>query len=388
MTSATPPPFIEQVRGKAGIVGAAGLALTIVGGFFDATQFFRSYLFAFLFWNGAALGCLCLLLIQHLTGGRWGAVMSRLLEAGGRTLAYLGVAFIPLLFGLGRLYPWAHAEAAHDGALRHKALYLNPTFFTARALFYFVVWSALAYFMTRWSLRLDKGRDLRLERRMRSLSGGGLVLLGLTITFSSIDWGMSLTPHWSSTIYGILFMVAGVLEAFTLVILLLTAIRNDAPMRAVLTDEIRHDLGKLLFAFIMLWSYVHLSQFLIVWSANIPEEIPWYLLRTSGGWAVLGLAVVVLHFAIPFATLLSRETKRDPLRLARVAGLVLFARFLDLFWVLAPAHEAPPVAFVHWMDVTAVAGLGGLWIFAFTRELARGPLLPQSSPELVDAHAS
>jgi hypothetical protein len=388
MTTAPLPPFIAQVRQKAVIVGAVALGATLVGAFLDSTQFFRSYLLAFLFWNGAALGCLCLLLIQHLTGGRWGAVLSRFLEAGGRTLPYLGVLFLPLLFGLEQLYPWASTDPRQDAILAHKAIYLNARFFTVRAIFYFIVWSSLAYFMTRWSFRLDQGRDLRLERRLRSLSGGGLVLLGLTITFAAIDWGMSLTPHWFSTIYGILFMVAGVLEAFTLVILLLTAIRNDAPLRAVLTDELRHDLGKLLFAFNMLWAYIHLSQFLIVWSANLPEEIPWYLVRTSGGWALLGLAIVVLHFAIPFATLLSRETKRDPLRLARVAGLVLFARFLDLFWVLAPSFEAPHVHFIHWMDVTAVVGLGGIWVFLFARELARGPMLPQSSPELADAHAS
>jgi hypothetical protein len=256
-----------------------------------------------------------------------------------------------------------------------------------RAVFYFAVWNALAFFLSRWSQRSDEGRDLfRIERRLRGLSGGALVLLGLTITFSSIDWGMSLDPYWVSTIYGILFMVGQVLSAFALAILVLAAFREEPAVARVLSRETVHDLGKLLFAFVLLWAYVQLSQFLIIWSANLPEEIPWYLRRMRHGWGALAILVAVVHFAVPFLALLSRDRKRDIVRLASVAAIVFAARVLDLFWIVAPSLERPAF-YVHWMDVALLLGLGGLWLGLYARELARHPLVPQNHPELVPTEA-
>jgi hypothetical protein len=381
---------VDRLSPKALIVGTVALVAAIAGGFAEPARFFDAYLYAFLFWCGVPVGCLCLLLIQYLTGGRWGKVIRRVLEAGTRTLPFVAMAFIPVLLGLKHIYIWADPGAVTDKTLQHllahKRPYLNPLFFTARAIFYFGVWCTISHFLNRWSALLDNGPNLRIERRLRSLAGGGLLLMGLTITFGSgIDWAMSLDPRWQSTIYGILFMVGNVLSAFTLVILVVTELRKQEPLRSALTAETTHDLGKLLLAFTMLWAYVHLSQFLIVWSANLPEEIPWYMRRMAGGWGVLAAVVLTVHFVLPFPMLLSRDLKRNPATLARIAALIFAGRLFDLFWVVAPAFQ-PLVAGPHWMDVLTLVGLGGLWLGSFTRELSRRPLLPQNDPELELIH--
>ena len=385
MTATASHPVPERLRratGRALVAGGIGIALCAIGGFLNPAEAFRSYLFAFLFWAGVPVGCLSLLLIQNLTGGRWGLLMRRVLEAGTRTLPFVAAAFLPILAGLSYIYEWADpAFAAGDEILAHKRAYLNPAFFAVRAVFYFAVWNALAHFLSAWSLRLDAGPDRRLERRMRGLSGGGLVLLGLTITFSSIDWGMSLDPHWFSTIYGILFMVGQVLSAFTLTIVVIARLGDEEPFKRVLRRDTTHDFGKLLFAFIMLWAYVHLSQFLIVWSANLPEEIPWYMRRTKDGWLYVAWVVIAVHFVAPFLALLSRDLKRNLQRLGTIAAMVFGARLLDLFWLVAPSLDRHHLA-VHWTDAAALVGLGGLWLAAFTRELAGRSLVPLNQPEL------
>jgi hypothetical protein len=387
------PEFVERLRTKALIVGAGALLLALAAGFSNPSQFFAAYLYAFLFWCGVPVGCLCLLAIQYLTGGRWGRLIRRVLEAATRTLPFAALAFLPVLFGLKHIYLWAAfysdpsvvTDKVVEHLLTHRRLYLNPLFFTLRAAFYFGVWCTIAYFMNRWSLRLDEGPNLRIDRRLRGLAGGGLVLLGLTITFgNAVDWAMSLDPHWSSTIYGILFMVGNVLTAFTLVILVVAQLSKYEPMRSYISPETTHDLGKLLLAFTMLWAYVHLSQFLIVWSANLPEEIPWYMERMRGGWGVLGATVLGLHFALPFPMLLSRSLKRHPEALARIAGIIFAARLCDLFWVIGPALRSSQ----WWLDALAVIGLGGLWLGLFARELARRPLIHLNDPLLEPVHSA
>jgi len=383
MTAAHPvPERVRQVGQRALVTGAVGIALCLVGLFMNPVEALRSYLLAFLFWGGVPVGCLSLLLIQNLTGGRWGLVMRRVLEAGTRTLPFVALGFLPIVIGVSRIYEWADAaRAAADPVLAHKAAYLNPAFFAVRAVLYFAIWNALAHFLSAWSLRLDAGPDRRLERRLRGISGGGLVLLGLTITFSSIDWGMSLDPHWASTIYGILFMVGQVLAAFTVAIVVIGALGDEEPFRRVLRRDTTHDFGKLLFAFVMLWAYVHLSQFLIIWSANLPEEIPFYLRRTRHGWLYVAWIVIAVHFVAPFLALLSRGLKRNLQRLATVAAVVFVARCVDVFWLVAPSLDRPELS-VHWTDLAALVGLGGLWIGLFARELAGRSLVPLNQPEL------
>lgn len=381
------PAVLERLRKQALVVGVAGTAVLALGGFLDPTQFFRSYLFGWLFWTGMSLGCLSLLMIYHLTGGLWGVAIRRDAEAGAKVLFFALPSFLPLALGLPRLYTWARPdEVAKDPILLAKAPYLNPGFFLGRALFYFALWALLVHFLTSWSSEQDKGENPRLEGRMRGLSGAGLVLMGLTTTFASVDWAMSLDPHWFSTIYGILFMVGNALAALALVIVMLALLADEKPLAEVARPTVLHDLGKLLLAFTMLWAYVNLSQFLITWSGNLPEEIPWYLRRLRGGWQYVGLFLIVFHFALPFVLLLSRGRKKNVRQLAAVAVWMLVARVVDLFWMLAPEHTAraaqPPGLWVHWLDVVAPVGLGGLWLAAFCSFLGARPLLPLGDPEL------
>jgi len=378
------PELVDVLQRRAFAAGAAGLIASLIGALVTPTQFFRSYLFAFLFWNGVAIGCLSLLMIQHLTGGRWGLAIRRLLEAGTRTVPVLLVLFLPVVVGLKRIYPWAGSEQA-DATIRHaieiKHAYLNVPFFLGRAAFYFAVWLLLAHFLNRLSLETDAGLDLRRARQMRSISGGGLLLMGLTITFMSVDWAMSLDPRWFSTIYGMLFMIGTALSALALCIVVITRIMGTGPLSVVANADTLHDLGKLMLAFIMVWAYFSYSQFLIIWSGNLPEEIPWYLRRYSGVWKLIGLFLVVFHFAVPFLVLLSRNLKRRAKTVGMVALWILAVRVVDLFWLVRP--EFPATGFpLHWLDLTLPVGLGGVWLGMFARQLKTRPLLPVGEPEV------
>jgi hypothetical protein len=378
------PPVLERLRRPALIAGAAGLVLTVAGALFDPGQFFRSYLLAWIFFLNIAVGCLSITMIHHLTGGYWGLAIRRLLEAGTRTLPWAAVAFVPLAFGLPHVYPWARPEAAQDPVLQQKQLYLDPAFFLARAAFYFLVWILLARALNRASLALDAGADyVRTSRRLRGLSGGGLVLMGLTITFSSVDWGMSLDPHWMSTIWGLVFMVGQALAAMTLAVVIVAFVGGGTALAPLLRlTPALHDLGKLMFAFVMLWTYLSYSQFLIIWSGNLPEEIPWYLHRLHGGWQGVALALVVFQFALPFLLLLSRNLKQNPRQLGAVAAGLLLMRLVDVYWLVGPELHRGGGALGYLLDLAALVGLGGLWFFAFTREVAERSLLPLGEPDL------
>ncbi len=379
------PPAVERLQQRALVVAALGLLASVAGGFADPQQFFRSYLFAWLAVLGFALGCLAITMIHHLSGGLWGAVIRRLVEAGTRTLPLLSLLFLPIAFGFRQIYPWASPPPDADRALREaiaqKHAWLAPAFFFGRAVFYFVAWNGLAWVLNSGSRALDGRDDPALARRLRSVSGGGLVLLSLTITFSSFDWAMSLDPRWFSTIYGVLFMVGDTLSAFCLAIVLLTLLWRERPLSLAASPDALHDVGKLTFAFVMLWAYMQLSQFLIIWSGNLPEEIPWYLRRMAGGWQWVSLFIVLFQFTVPFLLLLSRSLKRNPARLGPIALGLVGVRLVDLFWFVAP--EFHPRGFhLHWLDVALPVGLGGIWTFVLARELRTRPMLPLGDPDL------
>jgi hypothetical protein len=361
-------------------VGGAALLVCAIAGLANPTQLLRSYLVAFLFWMGASLGCLGLLMIQHVTGGKWGVAIRRLLESGARTIPVMALLFVPIALGVGHLYEWAQPEhVAHDPILQHKALYLNVPFFLARAALYFVVWALLALTLSRWSMRQDESFDPGPATRMENLSRGGLVALAITMSFAAVDWAMSLEPHWFSTIYGIIYIGGSALTAFALIIPITAMLMQHAPLRGLVTADQLSDLGKLMLAFVMLWAYFNFSQFLIMWSGNLPEEITWYLARLRGGWQWMALLIVVAHFALPFALLLSRRLKRDPQALAGVALILLLMRYVDVHWLITPAWEPGRVS-INLVDIAAVLGMGGFWLWLFVRQLEGRPLLPLRDP--------
>ncbi|HSS21865.1 MAG TPA: hypothetical protein VLL54_17460 [Pyrinomonadaceae bacterium] len=374
------PANIRGVQRGALVVGIVFMAVLAVGFFTNRTQFVRSYLFAFTFWAGLSIGSLALLMLQHLTGGGWGLVIRRVLEASTRTLPLILILFVPILLGAHRIYGWTDpAEIASHPVLAEKAKYLNLGFFTVRAAIYFAIWLALAFFLNRWSLLQDRTADRQYTKKMRVLSGPGMVLLIFTVTFASIDWFMSLDWEWSSTIYGFVFVAAWSLSALAFTIAALAWLSKHEPMNEVVAQLHFHDLGKLLLALVMLWTYFAFSQFLIIWSGNLPEEIRWYLPRTHGAWGAIALVVVVLHFAFPFLFLLSRSFKRNANKLVIVAILILVMRLIDLFWVLAPnfTHEHFSVSL---LDLAAPIGMGGLWLATFTWALQQRALIPINDP--------
>ena len=381
-----PPEGLSGTQTMAFIVGLIGLGVAVATAFADPEPFFKGYLLGFVFWSGLSLGCLALLMVQHLSGGAWGVVTRRIFEAASRTLPFMAILFVPLAFGLDDLYLWARPEAVDaDPILQHKALYLNVGFFLARAAIYFLIWSAIAWLLSRWSLLQERGDpNGDLSRRMQRLSGGGLVIYAITVFFMSVDWIMSLDPHWFSTIYGMLFMVNEALTALAFVIAALVLLTRMEPMRRIIAPAHLHDLGMLMLAFVMLWAYLTFSQFLIVWSANLPEEIPWYLTRMEGGWGWVGIALIVFHFFVPFLLLLNRDLKRNSRSLVAVALWIMAMRFVDLYWLIGPLHGEGPMR-LHAADIAAPIGIGGLWLAVFFWQLRSRALLPIGEPYLQGA---
>lgn len=357
------------------------LAASVAGAFFSPADFFHSYLLGYLFWIGLALGSTAFLMIQYLTGGAWGIVSRRVLEAAARTLPLLALLFIPIAFGLGSLYDWARPELVrHDKTLLHRSGYMNPAFFRGRAAIYLIVWIVLGYFLNRWSLEHDRGLGERRSRLAR-LSAPGLILYLFTISFASVDWAESLETRWYSTMWGFLFIAAEGLTALAFLIVVMTFLSRREPMRGALKPDHFHDLGKMLFAALMLWAYFAFCQYLIVWSENLPDEISYYIPRTKTSWGWLGVALIVVQFLIPMLLLLSRPLKRNRYLLAGVAVLILVMRYMDLVWIVIPGYYKTGFR-IQWMDVVTPLGLGAVWLWAFLRELPKYPLLPVNAPEL------
>jgi hypothetical protein len=383
-------PNFRSLRSRCVIFGAVALGLCGLGGLADPRQFFASYLLGWVFWASVALGCLPIVMLQHLTGGAWGLVLRRILEAAVGTLPGVAVSFLPVVLGSEQLYLWARPEAvAADPILQEKAPYLNVSFFALRSVAYFAIWIGVGTALLRWSAQQDETGDVVLARRMQVFSGPGLLACGLATTFASVDWLMSLEPHWYSTIFGMWFFASQGLAAFAFAVALLVGLSDRPPLASVLRPGIFHDLGKLLLAFVMVWAYLSFSQFLIIFSGNLPEEIPYYLDRSRGGWQWVAAAIVVFHFALPFVLLLSRDLKRDARRLALVALLVFAMRFVDLLWLVVPVFHSEGLG-LHWMDLLLPLGLGGLWLAAFFARLEKRPLLPLHDPyaEETLAHAA
>lgn len=378
---------VEPLRRRALILGAVALGICAIGAYFDRAEFFRSYLVAYIFWLGVPVGCLGIIMIHHLVGGTWGFVIQRQLEAALRTLPLMALMFVPLCFGLADLYVWARPEeVAADPLLQHKSGYLNVPFFLGRAVVYFVVWIVVGQFLTRWSRQQDHdmraAADRTVVERLQTLSGPGLVLYGLTVTFSSIDWVMSLEPKWYSAIYGMIFMVGHGLVGLAFVIGAVYFLARREPLASVGAPWVFRDLGNLLLAFVMLWAYTSFSQFLIIWIENLEHEIPWYLHRLADGWGVIAVSLVALQFALPFLLLLSRTMKQKTAALCAIAALVAAMHFIEMWWFVAPSFHHEGWA-LHWTLVLAPLGIGGLWFGIFLGQLHGRPLLPFGDPRFI-----
>jgi hypothetical protein len=357
-------------------IGMAALVACGIAAFIDSRSFFRSYLIAYVFWVSLALGSLGVVMLHNLVGGRWGAIIRRFLESGMRTLPLMALLVVPILVGIPFLYEWSHQEAiARDAVLRHKEAYLNPTFFISRTVLYFAIWIGISLLLAR---RSSVGPA---SATLKGISAVGIIVFAFSVTFAGVDWIMSLEPHWFSTIYGAIFLVGQALQTLAFCTALLVFFAERPPFAGRVEPSWYHDLGNLLLAFTCLWAYTSFSQFLIIWSGNIPEETPWYLRRTAGGWQFVSVLLMVFHFAVPFAILLSRRVKRHGPSLARVCVAIIIMRFVDLVYWIEPA--TPRGVFpLGSINLVAVAGVGGVWLWMFLWQLKRGPLAYMEDPRL------
>jgi len=321
-------------------------------------------------------------MLHHLVGGTWGFVIRRILEAGTRTLPLMVLLFVPLLFGIYSLYAWSLPDVvAGDAVLQAKHVYLNVPFFIVRAVVYFFIWILFGWILNRWSAEQDRTGNPVLMRRFQLLSAPGIIVYGLTITFASIDWAMSLEPHWFSTIYGMLFIVGQPLAALAFVIAVAVRLSESSPLSQFMKADAFQDLGNLLLTFVMLWAYVSFSQYLIIWAGNLPEEIPWYLHRGTNGWQWVSAFLALCHFAVPFALLLGRANKRNKTFLGRIAIAILVMRWVDVYWLVAPAFLS--TLRIHVFDVLLFAITGAIWFYVFWSQLRKLPVLPLRDPNFV-----
>ncbi len=363
-------------------VGILGLLLCVVGYLLDAPRFFHAYLTAFVFFVSIGLGALFFTMLHHLVGAKWSVVVRRIAENLMMALPLMGIFFLPLIFGMHILYEWTHADVvAADPILLNKAAYLNTIFFVIRTIVYFTVWSLLARSLYGTSLEQDAGNSPEIVAKLKRLSGLGMVLFAFTVSGAAFDWLMSLDPHWYSTIFAVNYFGSSFVSALAVTILILISLNRGGVLRGVITVEHYHDLGKLMFAFIIFWGYTAFSQYLLIWYGNIPEETVWYLNRWQGSWKTITLVIVYGHFVIPFLVMLFRAAKRNLLPLGAIAAWMLVVHWINMYWLVYPSLLKDGATF-SWMDPVAVVAIGGVFVWYVWSKLAARPLVPVADPKL------
>ena len=394
---------IVRARNLGFLIGLVGLAacggLGVLAG--SKADALRPYLVGYVFWFGISLGGVALTMLHHLTGGGWGLLIRRPLEAAGLTILPIAILFTPIALGVADLYPWGDPAfvAAHE-AVEHKAAYLNPNAFLMRSAIYFTIWGVSALILAFGSRAQDRREDRGPTRRLATFSGPGLGLVFLTTTFACVDWLMSLEPDWYSSIYAVMLICGWGLATFAAMTIVAYLLKGGPETRSVATPGRFHDLGNLTLAFTMLWAYMSFMQFLIIWCGNLVEEIPWYLRRTRGGWGWFAVALILFHFFGPFFVLLARDVKRNAGRLATLAGLILAMHLVEHIWLVLPSQYLDPLATssdrvaIPWTQLAsalaATAGVGGVWVGCFALFLGGAPLVPTNDPSgdhLDRAHA-
>lgn len=370
------------------VVGVAGLAGAFLSAGDNDKQFWYSYLTSFMFWLSLGLGALFFVLIHHATRAGWSTVVRRIAENYMIVLPVLGLLALPILFGgLDALYHvWVH-PAADDLFVQAKTGFLNADFFTIRIIAYVAIWTLLAGYLYRSSLKQDKTGDPKLAHGMRRVAPVGLILFALTTTFAAIDFMMSLDPHWYSTIFGVVYFGGSAMMTYAVLALTSMALQRSGVLKNGITTEHYHDFGKMAFGFMVFWSYTAFSQFMLIWYANIPEETIWYHFRATGGWEVVAALLFILHFVVPFFFLMSRHIKRRNMTLAIAAVLLLVAHYIDMFWLIQPVmhqHEGPHFA-MHIADLLALIGIGGIVLAVFSWRMSAAPAAPLKDPRLTES---
>ncbi len=383
--------FERRTVVRAGIIGAAGLALTLAGGLLEPDRALKSYHVAFVYWAGIAMAALIMNMAFLAGNARWYVVARRVLETIPLSGVLFIVLFIPIALGMGHIFSWVHPEQL-EGELRHLAEhrrpYLNVPFFLLRSALYFGLWIVVAHLLHGWSVRQDEEGGVALTARQRRLGAGALPLVAVVMTFAAFDWQMSVDLHLASTIFGLYWFAGSFLSAFAVLVLALNASRAEEGMPGALMNANHyHSLGKYLLTFTAFWAYIAFSQFLLIWIANLPEEVPWYLARGQRGWLAAAVFLIVFHFLVPFFILLSRPLKRSPRALGVMAVWALVVHYVDVYWVMMPALQHDPHAglALHWTDVTAVVGVGGAFAAYVAWRLRGAAPIPVKDPYLEES---
>ena len=378
---------LSQIQRIMLFTGVGGLVITLLLSLTSFGNFFESYLYAFIFWFGLALGSLGLLLIGHLAGGSWAAITRRFLESSAMILPIMGLLFIPIILGMGSLYDWTNADyVAEHHLVANKKGYLNTSFFIIRAVVYFAVWSLLAWWLYSYSKKQDddESKAKEIGRKAQRLGAVGFIFTCLLMTFAAFDWGMSLNPEWYSGLYGVIFMIGQAISTMAFLIIATLLFANVEPLKSVLSKRFVQDLGNFLMAFTMFWAYVSVSQLIIIWSGNVTETNPWFVLRMHDPtWRSLGAFLMVFHFFAPFVILFSRWVKQSHKLLVVLACWMIFARLVDIYFYIIPEFERDNV--LHLGDITALVGLGGIWLWFFIERFKSRPILPLHDPRLANS---
>ena len=382
------PSYLTLGRLKTGALGIAivALMLTLIRAIGSTENFFESYLLSFLFWLGLALGCFVLLLVVHLAGGSWGAIIRRPLEAGVAVIPLMALLFIPLLFGLDQLFSWTDPEylKSHPTVAIKTGLYLKIPFFIVRAALYFVLWLAGAILFIRLSVQQDNTHlnSGKIAYRMKGFAGVWIVIYILTMTFAATDWAMSLTPVFWSGIYPVILMISQAITGMAFIIIVMSLLSRKLPqIDALLTGKRLQDYGNFLMAFTMFWAYTSFSQLIILWSNNVVETASWYVLRLGTGWNIVAGSLLVFGFFAPFLILFSRWVKRKKLTLSLVAVWAIVVQITNIFWFIVPTFARTGIQ-ITTLDITIFIGIGGLWLWVFAHALAARPIIPLNDPRI------
>ena len=376
--------IVCAVMAVIGIGGSLILANTTEHG---VEHLLETYLVSFAFFLAISLGALFFVLLQHCTRAGWSVVIRRVSEAVASNVWVMALLAIPVVYGIPHLYHWADAGAiAHDPLLAAKAGYLNPTFFVVRLVIYFLIWGGMASFLHRTSVAQDASGDPLLTLKMERLSPPGMLLFALTINFAAFDLLMSLDPHWFSTIFGVYYFSVAIVAFLAVMPKILYALQMRGVLPNAITVEHYHDIGKLLFGFLVFWAYIAFSQYMLIWYANIPEETEWFLKRQTGGWATVSLILIFGHFVLPFVLLVSRKIKRRPLLLAITGGYVAAMVWIDVYWLVIPEFS-PGVARFGLLDVLCFLGMNGVYSAFLLLRLRRHSVIPEKDPRLEESLA-
>lgn len=379
-----------SLMAKAGGVAVLGLGVTAVLGMTQNDGFRRfslSYLTAFTWALSIGLGALFWVVLQHLVGAKWSTALRRLGELLTATLPVLGILslpiVVPIFLGHDVIYPWANPENLHhEEALAHKAGYLNSGFFLVRFLVYFGFWTLISRYYLGKSLEQDRTAPAGTPLRLQRVAGPAMIGYGLTVTFCAFDLLMSLQPEWFSTIFGVYYFASCVLAINSTLVLVGMWLQKNGLLKNSITIEHYHDLGKMMFAFIVFWAYVGFSQFMLIWYANIPEETFWYKQRFAGEWGNVSWTLLAVHFVIPFFGILSRNVKRHRTAIAFWAVWILCVIYLDMYWLIMPNAAAEGEFPLSLIDFTAWIGMAGAVVATFAYAAKNVNLVPIKDPRL------